>query len=383
MLEVREVKTARERRDFLEFPLKLYAGNPCFVPPLYGDEKKIFSKKYIYYDTCEAVYYVAYRDGRPVGRISGILQKASNGIRNEKRVRFTRYDVIDDLDVSRALFGAVENWALEKGMDTVCGPLGFSDLEREGLLIEGFDMQSTFEEQYNADYYMKHLEALGYEKEVDWLESRLYLPKDPAVVEELDKMADFILRRYHLRFGEAKNVNDFIKKYANQLFDLLDRSYAGLYGTVPFTDGMKKMVIDNFRIAIDLRFVAVLLDENDRVVCLGVCFPGMADALAGGTGKLTPRTISRLLKVIKHPRVLDLGLVGVEHEYLNRGLMTVFISSFLKMLKDEKIEYAETNLNLEDNYAIRNQWKRFDAINHKRRRAYVKKLAPTEDALNG
>ncbi|MBQ7604652.1 MAG: hypothetical protein IJU75_06820 [Clostridia bacterium] len=375
MIEVREVRTAKERRDFLEFPLKLYAGNPCFVPPLYGDEKKIFSKNYVYYDTCEAVYYIAYLDGKPAGRISGILQKASNEIRNEKRVRFTRFDVIDDAEVSKALFGAVEKWALEKGMDTICGPLGFSDLEREGLLVSGFDMQSTFEEQYNAEYYMRHIEALGYEKEVDWLESRLYVPDDPSALEELDKMADFILRRYHLRFGEAKNVNDFINRYADQLFELLDKSYSKLYGTVPFTEGMKKMIISNFRLAIDLRFVAVLLDENDRVVCLGVCFPGMADALAGGNGKLTPGTLLKLLKVIKHPRVLDLGLVGVEHEYLNRGLMTVFMSSFAKMIKEENIEYAETNLNLEDNFAIRNQWKRFKAIEHKRRRSYVKKLS--------
>ena len=375
MIEVREVRTAKERRDFLEFPLKLYAGNPCFVPPLYGDEKKIFSKNYVYYDTCEAVYYIAYLDGKPAGRISGILQKASNEIRNEKRVRFTRFDVIDNAEVSKALFGAVEKWALEKGMDTICGPLGFSDLEREGLLVSGFDMQSTFEEQYNAEYYMRHIEALGYEKEVDWLESRLYVPDDPSALEELDKMADFILRRYHLRFGEAKNVNDFINRYADQLFELLDKSYSKLYGTVPFTEGMKKMIISNFRLAIDLRFVAVLLDENDRVVCLGVCFPGMADALAGGNGKLTPGTLLKLLKVIKHPRVLDLGLVGVEHEYLNRGLMTVFISSFAKMIKEENIEYAETNLNLEDNFAIRNQWKRFKAIEHKRRRSYVKKLS--------
>ena len=375
MIEVREVRTAKERRDFLEFPLKLYAGNPCFVPPLYGDEKKIFSKNYVYYDTCEAVYYIAYLDGKPAGRISGILQKASNEIRNEKRVRFTRFDVIDDAEVSKALFGAVEKWALEKGMDTICGPLGFSDLEREGLLVSGFDMQSTFEEQYNAEYYMRHIEALGYEKEVDWLESRLYVPDDPSALEELDKMADFILRRYHLRFGEAKNVNDFINRYADQLFELLDKSYSKLYGTVPFTEGMKKMIISNFRLAIDLRFVAVLIDENDRVVCLGVCFPGMADALAGGNGKLTPGTLLKLLKVIKHPRVLDLGLVGVEYEYLNRGLMTVFISSFAKMIKEENIEYAETNLNLEDNFAIRNQWKRFKAIEHKRRRSYVKKLS--------
>ena len=150
---IREVRTKKEQKQFLEFPLKLYRDNPCFVPPLYGDEKKIFRKDYVYYDTCEAVYYNAYRDGRMVGRISGILQKVSNELRGEKRVRFTRFDTINDENVAKALFEAVENWALSRGMDTVCGPLGFSDLEREGLLVEGFEYLSTFEEQYNADYY--------------------------------------------------------------------------------------------------------------------------------------------------------------------------------------------------------------------------------------
>ena len=158
MITVKEVQTKREQREFLNFPLDLYRGNPYFVPPLYGDEKKIFRKDYIYNDTCEAVYYNAYRDGKMVGRISGILQKAANEKYNEKRVRFTRFDAIDDQAVADALFGAVEAWAKARGMDTICGPLGFSDLEREGLLIEGFDQLSTFEEQYNAPYYQKLIE---------------------------------------------------------------------------------------------------------------------------------------------------------------------------------------------------------------------------------
>ena len=161
MIEIREALTGREQRAFLNFPLKMYRDNPYFVPPLYSDEKKIFRHDYVYYDTCEAVYYNAYRDGVQVGRISGILQKASNEKTGEKRVRFTRFDSINDQEVASALFKAVEDWALQKGMDTVCGPLGFSDLEREGLLIEGFDQLATFEEQYNADYYGALIEACG------------------------------------------------------------------------------------------------------------------------------------------------------------------------------------------------------------------------------
>ena len=178
MIEVREVKTRKEQREFLNFPLNLYEDNPYFVPPLYGDEKKIFRKDYMYLDQAEAIYFNAYKDNKIVGRISGIIQRAANEKNNEKRVRFTRFDSIDDQEVANALFEKVEKWAKDKGMDTVVGPLGFSDLEREGLLIEGFDQLSTFEEQYNYDYYPKLVENYGFVKEVDWIESKLYAPKD-------------------------------------------------------------------------------------------------------------------------------------------------------------------------------------------------------------
>ncbi|MBO4355264.1 MAG: N-acetyltransferase, partial [Clostridia bacterium] len=285
MIEIRKVESKREQKAFLEFPLDMYKGNDCFVPPLYSDEKKIFSDDYIYNDICEAVYYNAYRDGKMVGRISGIIHHAANEKYNEKRVRFTRFDSVNDPEVAAALFGAVESWALEKGMDTVCGPLGFSDLEREGLLIEGFDELSTFEEQYNFDYYQNLIENLGYEKEVDWTESKLYLPD--IVDENFVKTVDFIMKRYKLRWGPAKNTRDFINRYADQIFELLDKSYAGLHGTVPFTEGMKKMMIDNFKLIVDIKYVAVILDENDRVVCFGISFPSLARAVQKSRGHLT------------------------------------------------------------------------------------------------
>ncbi|MBQ2602726.1 MAG: N-acetyltransferase [Oscillospiraceae bacterium] len=372
MVEIVKVETKKQQREFLNFPLDMYKDNPYFVPPLYGDEKKIFSKNYVYNDTCEHVYFNAYRDGKMVGRISGILQRSSNEIRNEKRVRFTRFDSIDDQEVASALFKAVEDWARSKGMDTVCGPLGFSDLEREGLLIEGFDQLSTFEEQYNAEYYGRLIENCGYAKEVDWLESKIYRPVEPD--ESFAKMSDFIMKRYNLRFGEAKNVNDFIDRYGEDFFKLLDEGYSHLYGTVPFTKGMKDMMIANFKLILDLKYVGVILDENNKLVALGLCFPSMSKAIQKSRGHLTPAALVRLLKAIKRPTILDLGLICVSHEYMNRGVGSVITAELYRMLQDERIEYAETNLNLEDNHAIQNQWKRFKAVNHKRRRSYVKKL---------
>ena len=373
MITVEEVKTRRQRREFLRFPLRLYKDNPNFVPPLYGDERKIFRPDYLYYDTCEAVYYNAYKDGVMAGRISGILQKASNEKRGERRIRFTRFDVIEDFEVARALFEAVEAWGREKGMEAVCGPLGFSDLEREGLLIEGFDQLSTFEEQYNAPYYQTFIERLGYEKEVDWTESRIYPPKEDDG--ELDRMAEFVLKRYKLRLGPARSVNDFLKKYADGVFEILDRSYEHIYGTVPFTEGMKKLMISNFKMIIDLKYVAVVLDENDNVVLMGICFPSIARAVQRSGGRLTPGCIIRLLRALRNPKVIDLALIGVEPLWLNRGVSSIVASALAKMLRQPGTEYAETNLNLEDNYAIQNLWKRFDAVRHKRRRSYVKALS--------
>lgn len=378
MVDIIKVRSKNDQNEFLDFPLRLYKDCEYFVPPLWADEKKIFSKNYIYNDSCESEYFLAKRDGVTVGRISAILQRASNEKHGEKRVRFTRFDCIDDTEISRALFSAVEDFAIERGMDTICGPLGFSDLEREGLLIEGFDRLSTYEEQYNYDYYQRLVEDSGYVKEVDWNESILRAP-DPESIAQMKKMSEFVMNRYKLRIGKAKNVGDFINKYADGLFELIDIGYEGLYGTVPFTDGMKKMMIDNFRLIIDLKYVAAILDENDKIVCMGLCFPSLARAVQKSRGHMTPAALVRLLGAIKHPKVLDLGLIAVHPEYLNRGITAIITSELMRMLAEDNIEYAETNLNLEDNFAIQNQWKRFPREIHKRRRAYVKKVTKARD----
>ena len=372
MIQVREVKTAGEKKAFIEFPLKLYRGNPYFVPPLYGDEKKIFRADYHYYDQAEAKYFLAYRDGKVVGRISGILQHASNKKWNQQRVRFTRFDSIDDTEVAAALFGAVEAWAKEKGMQEVVGPLGFSDLEREGLLIEGFEELATFEEQYNFPYYQRLIESCGYGKDVDWLEHKLYVP-DP-INPRFEKHATKVMERYNLHYGTAKNMKDFLKKYADQVFDVLDQTYDEIYGTVPFTPKVKQELIKSFKLIVDLRFVRIIFDKDDRPICFGLVFPSISRAVQPSGGKLTLGTISRVLKAVKKPEIIDLALIGVVPEYRLRGIGSVLLYELMQMLKKNGIEYCETNLNLETNHAILNQWKSFNCVQHKRRRCFIKKL---------
>lgn len=372
MITVEQVRTKKQQKEFLDFPLKLYKGNACYAPPLYMDEKKIFRDDFVYNDVCECVYFNAYKDGVMSGRVSGIIQKAANEKNHQKRVRLSKFDVVDDDAVAKALFKALEDWTLQQGMEEVAGPLGFSDLEREGLLVEGFDQPATFEQNYNHAYYQRFFEDNGYQKEVDWTGSLLRVPKDYDG--EVDKLADYVMRRYHLHFGTAKNTNEFLKKYADGIFELLDKSYEMLYGTVPFTEGMKKMMIDNFRLVIDVKNVAVILDENEKMVCFGLAFPGIADAVRPSGGKLTPLTLIKVLKALRKPSVIDLCLVGVDPEWLNRGVSIMVCSGLMKMLQREEVLYADTNLNLEDNYAILNMWKRFDEQRVKRYRCYFKEL---------
>ncbi|MBQ7408631.1 MAG: hypothetical protein IJW13_05095 [Clostridia bacterium] len=371
MIEIKQVNNAKERKNFLDFANKMYKGNPCYVPPLYADEKTLFSDKNVYFDTCESCFFNAYKQGEHVGRIQGIIQHASNQKTGQERARFTRFDAIDDQNVAHALFEAVENWAKSKGCEIICGPLGFSDLEREGLLIDGFDQENTFEEQYNHPYYSALIEGEGYAKETDWLEYRLFKPERNEKVKRISKM---VMEKHKLRLIQPDNIKTFIKTYKDGIFHVLDEGYKHLYGTVPFTDRMKKQLIDQFMLIIKPDYVGVILNEKDEVVAFGLCFPSIGDALAGGNGKLYPSTLIKLLKTINNPKHLDLALIAVLPQYKNLGFNSIVVDGLIELMIRKDIEYCETNLNLEDNYPIQAQWKYFPHVQHKRRRSYIKKL---------
>ena len=371
-MELREVKTRKEIRDFVNFPLRLYKGNPYFVPCFYADELALFKDDYLYRDQADYVCYSVYDGKKIVGRIVGILQKVSNEKWKQKRVRFNRFDCIDDQEVADMLLGAVEDWARSLGMDEVVGPLGFSDMEREGLLIEGFDYLSTFEEQYNYSYYQRLIENHGYTKEVDWLERRLFLKGKPS--DRLTRFSNLIMERNHLHFAEAKNTKDFLKKYGEKFFELCEKTYDPLYMTVPFSENIKKSLVKSFELIIDLRFVAMILDENENPICFGLVFPSIGKAIQKSGGRMTLATLIRLLRAIKKPRTLDFALIGVDPAYANRGIPAVLLGKTQEYLAMAGIEYAETNLNLETNQSVQNLWKNFESIQHKRRRSFVRSL---------
>ena len=219
MIVVKEVKTKKQIKEFCDLPNKMYKGNPYYIPPLYMDERALFSKKNIYNKTCDQVFFLAYIDDKVVGRIQGIIQKDYNRTHNENRVRFTRFDSIDDVEVSNKLFDAVSKWAKEKGMDTFCGPLGYSDLEREGLLIEGFEELNTFEEQYNYPYYQNLIESYGFIKEVDWVES--YLTLDKTKVDKIYSVSKKVMERFDLHYVEkerGESKSHFIDRVCHLIY---------------------------------------------------------------------------------------------------------------------------------------------------------------------
>lgn len=379
MVEIIEVKSRKDRRDFVDFPTKLYKGNDYYVHALRGDELGIFSpKKNVSFDECDIVYYLAKRDGEVVGRICGVLQKVYNEKTGTKRVRFGRFDFIDDIEVPRALLSKVEEWAKSKGMDTVHGPLGFNDLEREGLLIKGFDRLATFEENYNYPYYQSHIEACGYEKEIDYFAHRIKLPTEKD--ERIERLSKMVLKRYNLHIATAKNKSDYLKKYKDGIFEVLDEAYGDLYGVIPYNERLKASIISQFKMVINVKYLITLLDENDRVVAFGFALPELANAVKKSKGRLLPFGLFRILKVRNRGPVADFGLIGVRKEYKNKGVPAVMINYILENAKDVGVTTIETNQTLENNFNMLQLYKNFtDIERHKQYRCFVKFLNKKEE----
>lgn len=372
MLEVREVKTKKEQKDFVNFPIKLYEGNKYYVPMLYGGEFAIFKPDYPFNKVCDTICFIAYDGGKAVGRIQGIIQREANEKWGQRRVRFTRFDAIDDVKVSDALFKAVEDWAAAKGMKEFVGPLGYSDLEREGLLIEGFDQPQTFEEQYNYPYYQKLIEAYGFDKDVDWLEHQLYAPKERD--ERLIKLSSMMLERYNLHIYQAKSIGELVDKHINGIFNVLEQTYSRLYGTMPLNDKIIENYVKDFKLIVRPQDVLMIMDSEDNIVGFALMFPAISEAVQRSNGHITPSFLYHFLKIKKHPKVFDLGLIGILPQYESKGVATLMIGMVIDFLLESDTHHLETNLVLEDNYHMLNMLKHFEKVYNKRRRCFKKTI---------
>ncbi len=373
MFILEQVINKKQIKDFINFPLKLYKDSKYYVPSLYIDEKKMFSDNYVYKKTCKSIFFLVYDGKNVVGRIQGILQIASNEKWNQKRVRFTRFDSINNQEVANMLFDAISKWALDLGMNEVVGPLGYSDLEREGLLIEGFEELGTYEEQYNYEYYKDLIQNYGFSKEIDWLEFKIYQP-DP-IDEKFVEFGNKILKRNELELVVPKSINYFIKHYVDDFFDVIDKAYDHIYGTVPFTAEMKKQMISQFKAIVKKEDITLVLDKNKKLIGFVICFSSISKCVMKSKGHITIPFIFRLLKAKYKPDVVDMGLIGVYPEYKSTGVAIPLITRLYDYfyLKN-KIEHIETNLILENNFDILNLLKKFNHVNNKKRRVFIKQI---------
>lgn len=373
MIQVKQITSKKDIKAFVDFPTKLYNGVKQYTYPLRMDEINQFNpKKNPAYKNCEVALFLAYDDNKIVGRIAVMVQGLYNKKMNVKRARFTRFDCINNLDVAKALFAEAENWAKQKGMDTVHGPLGFNDLDCEGLIVEGFDEKCTFEARYNFEYYKDLIEACGYTKEADWLERKIYPTKTN---ERVNRVADIVAKRYKLHFVKARSKSDFLNKYKDQIMDILDKAYSPLYGVVPYNADDKEKLISQFKLFLDLRFMFAIANEKNEIICFGIAIPQINEALYKSKGRLTLPALFRVLKAVKNPRVVDFALIGVRPDYADRGVGSMAIKFIMDRVNEAGVEYCETNLCLENNHKINSTWEYFDHQVHRRRRAYVKKLS--------
>ena len=375
MLEIKEIQpTKKNLKAFTKFQIDLYDGNPWYVPPLISDDVQTLSPSLNpAHDFCDQVLYMAYRDGKVVGRIAGIINRQVNEKERERAARFGFIDFVDDPEVSAALLGAVEKWSRDKGMNKLIGPLGFTDLDHEGMLVEGFDELSTMATIYNYPYYPEHMERRGYRKESDWIEFLMEVPE--SIPDRFNRIADIVKRKFELRVLKYKSRKRVKKEYGHALFHLINESYKDLYQYSMLTERQIDYYIDQYLDLLNLDLLTLVVDRNDRLVAVGISMPSMSRALQKSRGRMLPLGWWHLLKGLKgkNDRV-DLLLVAVHPDYQNKGVNAILFQDLLPYYIAKGYRYAESNPEMETNAKVQRQWEAYNPRQHRRRRCYSKKL---------
>lgn len=375
MLEIKQIQPTRSAlRDFTQFQIDLYRGNDYYVPPLVSDDIEALSPgKNPAFDFCEAAYFMAYRDGKPVGRIAAIINSQVNRNSDAKICRFGFMDFVDDMEVSRALLDAAEDWGRRKGMNKMVGPLGFTDMDREGLLVEGFEELSTMATNYNYPYYAGHVEAAGYTKESDWVEFLLQVPD--KVPERYDRIATLVKEKLNLRIQKYTSRKKAKAEIGHKLFRLINEAYKDLYQYSQLTDRQIDYYVDYYLGLVNLDLLTFVMDKDDNLVGLGIALPSLSRGLQKAQGRLLPFGWYHLLKALKgkNDRV-DLLLVAVHPDYQNRGVNALMFQDLLPHFIRLGFKYAETNPEMETNAKVQSQWEVFNPRQHRRRRSYAKDI---------
>ena len=373
---IKKVSTKSDLKKFIRFNYEFYKDNPYSVPDLYSDMVDTLSRdKNAAFEFCEADYFLAYRDGKIVGRVAAIINHRANETWQRKTVRFGWIDFVDDAEVSDALIDTVKAWGRERGMQEIEGPLGFTDMDSEGMLIEGFDQLSTMATIYNYPYYPVHRERMGFEKSADWVEMKIYIPD--AIPEKHKRISDIIQRKYNLRVRKLTDKKDVIKSgVAHEIFRLINDAYAPLFGFSRMTEAQIDQYVNVYIPVLDLRMVTLVETEEGEIVAVGISMPSLSEALQRAKGKFFPFGWFHLLKALKwsKPKVLDLLLVAVRPDYQSKGVNALLFTDLIPIYQEMGFEYAESNPELEDNGRVQNQWQYFKTEQHKRRRCFKQNL---------
>ncbi len=369
LLTIEEVKTRSQLKKFIQFQNDLYKNVENYVPTLMVDElQNLTPSKNPAFEYCESRQWLCYRDGEIVGRVGAIVSHAANSIWGQNNIRFTRMDYIEDYDVFCLLIQQVIDWARELKLTRILGPLGFCDFDKEGLLIKGFEHMGLFITYYNHPYYSQFLERYGFEKEVDWVECKIRV--DDRNDERMKRISRRVLEKHNLKMVELKNKR-ILLKYAPQMLDLIDEAYRNLFQVVPLTDAQKKYYISQFVTLINLDYVGVIVDQNDRAVCIGIMAPNLAKPIKKCGGRLFPFGWVSLLRTIKHPEALDMYFVAVKDEYKSAGVPSVLLYEINQRALANGIKFVETGPELEYNYNVLGLWDGYDTDRgFKRRRCY-------------
>ena len=371
-VEIKKVTTKSELKRFIRFNYEFYKDNPYSVPDLYDDMLNTFSpKKNAAFEFCEADYFLALRDGKIVGRVAAIINRRANETWNRKTVRFGWIDFIDDMEVSTALIDTVKQWGKERGMTEIEGPLGFTDMDAEGMLVEGFDQLSTMATIYNYPYYPQHMERLGLSKSADWVEMKIYVPD--AIPEKHRRISEIIAKRYNLHVRKLNSKKEVRQSgVAHDIFRLINDAYTPLFGYSRMTERQIDQYVKMYVPVLDLRMVSIVENEQNEIVAVGISMASLSRALQKAKGRLLPFGWYHLLKALmwKRPKVLDLLLVAVRPDYQGKGVNALLFTDLIPVYKELGFEYAESNPELEMNEKVQNQWQYFKTEQHKRRRCF-------------
>ena len=379
-IEIKKVESRYDLKKFIEFHYNLYEGNPYDVPNLYSDDVNTLRKdKNAAFEFCEAEYYMAFKDGKMVGRVAAIINHRANEKWQQKRVRFGWIDFIDDMEVSAALLKAVEDYGRSKGMTEVVGPLGFTDLDPEGMLTWGFDQLGTMPTIYNYEYYPKHMEALGgFEVDNKYVEYKLYVPD--TVPEKYTKIAKMIQKRYNLHIKKLTRTDIFKNGYGQKIFRLINETYKDLYGFSELTEKQINLYVEMYLPLADLSLITLVEDWNadKKLVGVGITIPSLSRALQKcKRGRMLPMGWWHLLRAIKYHKtnIVDLLLMGVLPEYRSKGANALMFADLIPRYQAYGFEWGESQVEMETNEGVQSQWDALNPVMHKKRKCYIKKIS--------